>query len=309
MKILVTGGAGYIGATLCPLLLDKGYEVIALDNLFKGHADALIPCSSYKDFKFIRGDVRDEKLVSKLMDEVDGVIHLAGLVGFPICAKDPWQSYSVNVEGTANLLKYRQYDIPLIYSSTGSCFGKIEGICTEETPCNPLSEYGLHKYQAEKLVTECNNTVSLRFATAYGVSNSLRVNLLINDLVYQAIKKGGFTIFEADFRRTFIHVRDMAKGLIWGLEGLIENKLQHNVYNCGGESGNCSKRDVAEYLKKKIGCKVEYGNDGIDMDKRDYEVDYSRIRAEGFELSYTMEQGIDELIRVVPILSEVVKYS
>jgi len=309
MKVLVTGAAGYIGATLCPMLLEQGYEVIALDNLYKGHADALIPCASYPGFTFIRGDIRDEKLVEKLMGQVDSVIHLAGLVGAPACAKDPWLSSSVNVDGTTNLLKYRQYDIPFVYSSTGSNYGKVEGICTENTPCNPLSEYGLHKYQAEKLVAEHNNTVSLRFATAYGVSNCLRVNLLINDLVYHAIKKGGFTVFQSDFRRTFIHVKDMARGLIWAMEGLLENNLKHKVYNCGGESGNCSKRDVAEYLKKVTGCKVEYGDTGVDPDQRDYEVSYSRIREAGFELTYTLPQGVDELIRVTPLLQNQERYA
>jgi nucleoside-diphosphate-sugar epimerase len=310
MKVLVTGAAGYIGSTLCPDLLNLGHEVVALDNFNKGHADALIPCAKYKGFTLIKGDIRDEKLIDKLMPQVDAVIHLAALVGAPACSRDPWLSYSTNVVGTTNLLKHREYEIPFIYSSTGSNYGKVEGICTENSPCNPLSEYGLHKYEAERFVVAENNTVSLRFATAYGVSPCMRVNLLVNDLVSQAIKNKGFTLFQSDFRRTFIHVRDMSRSFIWALDKLTsEDKPKYKVYNTGGEVGNCTKRDLAEYLKKKIGCEVVYGDSGVDPDQRDYEVDYSRIRSEGFELKYTMEEGIDELIRVIPILSEIQKYN
>lgn len=309
MVILVTGCAGYVGSNLCKTLIDRGYEVIGMDNFAKGHADALIPLMTNPAFRFIYGDVSVKKDVDRVMQErIDGIIHLAAIVGFPACKRQPGLSELVNVCGTENIVMRSRKDVPIVYASTGSVYGKVTDTCTENSPTSPVSEYGIDKLTAETIVTAHNNTVALRFATGYGVSPCMRVNLLVNDLVYQAIKNRSFSVFEADAKRTFIHVKDMAKCFIFMLERLISGQPTDKVYNAGSSSSNMTKRELAEYIKSKTGCHVFYGDVGKDMDQRDYEVDYSKLEALGFKPDYTLEQGIDELIKVTPILQGVHRY-
>jgi nucleoside-diphosphate-sugar epimerase len=308
MKVLITGAAGYVGSNLCKTLLNRGYAVKAMDNFSKGHADALIPLMTHPLFEFVYGDVSVLNDCKKAIEDVDGVIHLASLVGFPACKRQPGLSELVTVKGTENMTNVNTYRLPFVFASTGSVYGKVEDICKEESPKNPLSEYGIHKLAAEEIVTSTPNTISLRFATGYGVSPCMRVNLLVNDLVYQAVKNRTLTIFEADARRTFIHVKDMAKAFILGLETLVNELPHEKVYNAGSSDSNMTKRELAEHIKAKTGCHIFYGNTGKDIDQRDYEVDYSKFATLGYTPDYTMEQGIDELIKVAPILQGVHRY-
>lgn len=307
--ILVTGCAGYVGSNLCKTLIDRGYSVVGMDNFAKGHADALIPLMTNPDFKFVYGDVSVIADVERVLcDKVDGIIHLAAIVGFPACKRQPGLSELVNVRGTENIVMRSNTKTPIVYASTGSVYGKVDGVCTENSPTNPVSEYGVHKLAAENLVTSHDNTVALRFATGYGVSPCMRVNLLVNDLVYQAVKNRSFSVFEADASRTFIHVKDMAKCFIFMLERLLAGLPTEKVYNAGSKESNMTKRQLSEYIKEKTGCHVFYGNIGKDLDQRDYEVDYSKLEALGFKPDYTLEQGIDELIKVTPILQGIHRY-
>lgn len=309
MKILVTGCAGYVGSVLCRRLLSKGYEVVGLDNFHKGHGDALVPLMTDPNFKLIYGDVTQIKDVNNAYkEEPDGIIHLAAIVGFPACRRQPGLSKLVNVEGTRNVVNLSNKDCPLVYASTGSVYGKVEDKCYENSPTVPLTEYGQDKLEAERIVLEEDNTVAFRFATGYGVSPCMRVNLLVNDLVYQAVKTRSFIMFEADARRTFVHVQDMATCFIMGLEGLMQKKPMEKVYNAGSSSSNMTKRELAEYIKEKTKCHVFYGNTGKDLDQRDYEVDYTKIEEFGFKPSYTLQQGIDELIKVTPLLQGIHRY-
>jgi nucleoside-diphosphate-sugar epimerase len=308
MNILVTGCGGYVGSNLCKTLIDKGYNVIGMDNFAKGHADALIPLMTNPKFKFMYGDVSVKKDVKAAIQDVDGIIHLAAIVGFPACKRQPGLSKLVNVEGTRNIVEATEFKIPIVYASTGSVYGKVDGICTEQSPTNPVSEYGIDKLAAEQIVIEQENTVALRFATGYGVSPCMRVNLLVNDLVYQAVKNRSFSVFEADASRTFIHVKDMAKCFIFMLERLLNELPTEKVYNAGSKDSNMTKRQLAEYIKAKTNCHVFYGDVGKDLDQRDYEVDYSKLEALGFKPDYTLEQGIDELIKVTPILQGIHRY-
>jgi len=189
---------------------------------------------------------------------------------------------------------------PFVFASTGSVYGKVEGLCSEESPLKSVSLYGDTKRDAEKLVREEPNTISFRFATGFGVSPNMRVNLLVNDLVYQAVTNRALNIFQAESRRTFIHVRDMSRAFIFGLENM--SRMSYNVYNCGANHLNWTKRELAEYIKKQTNAAVSYNDTHIDLDQRDYEVDYTRLNSEGFFCTTSMEEGIDELIKVSPIL-------
>ncbi len=298
-RIVVSGCGGYVGNVLVRYLLDMGYFVRGMDNFHKGHCDAIIPLVTNPNFEFIYGDVTKETDCEKLVKDADGVIHLAAIVGFPACARQPALSQAVNIDGTANMVNATDNDTPFVFASTGSVYGKVIDTCTEDTETNPQSQYGMDKLAAEQYVSDFSNTVSLRFATGFGVSPCMRANLLVNDLCYQAHYNKSFTLFEAEAKRTFIHVYDMARCFHWALWQCAGDS---KIYNAGSSSLNWSKRQLAEYIKSKTNCHVTYADIGKDADQRDYEVDYSKINDDGFECQYTMEKGIDELLRVMPLL-------
>lgn len=298
-KIAISGCGGYVGNVLVRYLLDKGYSVRGLDNFHKGHCDGLIPLITNPNFEFIYGDVTKSEDCAKLTKDVDGIVHLAAIVGFPACSRQPALSRAVNYEGTRNMLGSSP-NIPFVFASTGSVYGKVEDSCTENTPTNPQSQYGSDKLDAEKMVRNCTNTVSLRFATGFGISPCMRVNLLVNDLCYQAYYNKSFTLFEAEAQRTFIHVYDMARCFEWAL--LNCDIHQSKVFNAGDKTLNWSKRQLAEYIKSKTNCHVTYADIGKDADQRDYEVDYTAINNAGFKCEFAMENGIDDLIKCMPLL-------
>jgi nucleoside-diphosphate-sugar epimerase len=299
--VLITGCGGYVGNVLARQALDMGYKVIGVDNFHKGNCDALFSVMDNDNFDFQYGDVTDLKRMMKLCERADAIIHLAAIVGFPACARQPALATAVNVQGTENMLLARTGK-PMVFASTGSVYGKVEDVCTEDSPLNAVSLYGTTKAEAEQMVTACEKTVAFRFATGFGISPCMRVNLLVNDLVYRAMTERHINIFQADFRRTFVHVRDMANAFLWGVESIFNNTLKHKVYNCGANDLNWTKRELAEYIKEKTGCYVTYADAGNDADQRDYEVDYSRLNDNGFYCQETMEHGIDELLKVTPVL-------
>ncbi len=307
MKILVTGGGGYVGNILCRNLLNLGHQVRCVDNFHKGNCDALFSLITNPNFEFMYGDITNIEDIKKMVDGTDGIIHLAAIVGFPACAKQPALSVAVNISGTENLLRFRNRNTPFVFASTGSVYGKVEGVCNEDSPLNAVSLYGENKRAAEEMVRGEPNTVSYRFATGFGVSPCMRVNLLVNDFVYQAMTNKCLNIFQADFRRTFVHVSDMARAFIFGVENL--DNMSHNVYNVGDKKLNWTKRELAEYVCEKTGSIAHYGETGIDADQRDYEVDYGRINREGFFCEKTMEDGIDEIIKIVPLINIRHQYS
>lgn len=299
--ILITGCGGYVGNVLARQALDAGYRVIGVDNFHKGNCDALFSIADNEYFTFEYGDVTDLKRMLQLCEKADAIIHLAAIVGFPACIRQPALASAVNIQGTENMLLARTGK-PLVFASTGSVYGKVEDTCTEDSPLNAVSLYGTSKIEAEQMVSECNSTLSFRFATGFGVSPCMRVNLLVNDLVYRALTERHINIFQANFRRTFIHVRDMANAFLWGVNGLLTGKNLQKVYNCGDDNLNWSKLQLASYIKEKTGCYVSYADSGNDADQRDYEVSYKRLNNDGFHCQVTMEEGIDELIRITPIL-------
>jgi nucleoside-diphosphate-sugar epimerase len=284
------------------MLLQKGYLVTVYDSLMFNNGDKLIPFISDENFTFIYGDIRDEEKLSESIKNHDVVIHLAALVGFPICReKGEKESYDVNTKGTEIVIKNMTDDQYLLFGSTGSNYGEVFGICTEETPLNPLSIYGKSKTMAENLVLERNNSTAFRFATAFGVSPRLRLDLLVNDLTYKAIKEGYAVIYESHFMRTFIHVKDIAKIFVFAIEN--REDMKNNVYNVGSDNMNFSKKEVCEIIKKEIpSVYFNYADVGEDVDKRNYEVSYKKLNKLGFETSVTLQEGISELIKTIPLI-------
>jgi nucleoside-diphosphate-sugar epimerase len=302
MKVLITGGAGYIGTSLIPLLIEKKYEVTVYDSLMFNNGDKLLPFISNKNFSFIQGDIRNEEKITQIIQNFDVVIHLAALVGFPICReKGETESFDVNVKGTEIIIKAMNENQYLLFGSTGSNYGEVKGICTEETPLNPLSIYGKTKTLAEQLVIDRNNSTAFRFATAFGVSPRLRLDLLINDLTYKSVKEGYSVIYESHFLRTFIHVKDIARVFLFAIEN--KEKMKNNIYNVGSEKMNYSKKEVCELIKKQLPeTYFNYADVGEDPDKRNYVVNYNKIKMLGFDTTIGIEDGIEELIKSIPLL-------
>ena len=299
MKIVVTGGAGFIGSTLVPRLLAAGHRVHVIDSLMFG-GQALLPMFINPDFSFAEVDVTDRSALAAELAGADAVIHLAALVGYPLCKKLPEQARRVNVQGARNVLDLAPQGARLIYASTGSNYGEVEGICTEETPLNPLSLYGQTKTEAEAMFIDHPNAVSLRFATAFGIAPRLRLDLMINDFTWQAIHHRYLVVYEKHFRRTFIHVIDIARAIIHVLDPGVCGG--HKVFNVGHDSLNYTKEDVINLIRARVEFLVHFAEIGTDADKRDYEVDYSRIRATGFETSIDIQQGLDELVRGLKLM-------
>ena len=295
MKILVTGGAGFVGSVLLPKLLEKDYQVRVIDSLMYDGL-GLLPNFVNKNFEFIRGDISDSNTVEEAISDVDLIIHLAAIVGFPACRKRPELAKAVNVDGTVNIDKCRSKSQSIIFASTISNYGAVEtGICTEDTPLNPLTLYGETKTKAEKLLLDSGNVVVYRFATAVGLSPRLRLDLLVNDFVYQALKDKELIVYEKDFKRAFIHVTDMARAILFAIENF--DRMADNCYNVGSEAMNFTKEEIAFLIKKKIDYYLHFADIGEDPDKRNYKVSYQKIRSLGFETLVSMEEAIDELVK------------
>jgi nucleoside-diphosphate-sugar epimerase len=299
-QVLITGGAGYIGTTLIGMLLGRGYEVRVFDNLSMG-GQALLPYFSEKNFEFIKGDVRDAKAVKTAAAGVDYIIHLAAIVGYPACRKDPKLSQEVNVVGTRNVVAAAAKKIPVLFASTGSNYGKlIDKYCTETTPLNPLTNYGKQKTKAEEIIKGNKKFVIYRFATAFGLSPRLRLDLLVNDFTYRAVNERTLIVYEKEFMRTFIHVRDIARSFIHAIEHFAE--MNGEVYNVGDNSMNFSKEQVCLAIQKKVDYYLHFADAGKDFDQRDYMVSYDKIQKTGFNCTVSLDQGIDELIKASSVI-------
>ena len=307
MKILVTGGAGFVGSVLVPQLLKKNYKVCVVDNLMYDNGHAIVPFFKNHKFKFIKGDARDQSLMNDLVPNFEFVIHLAAIVGFPACRKNPELATAVNVGSCKLISSLLSKDQGTVYASTGSNYGIIENeICTEKTPLNPISLYGKTKTEAEEIFLNENGAVAYRFATAFGLSPRMRLDLLINDFVYQAINNKTLVMFEKAFKRTFIHVDDMARSIIYAIENY--DKMRNDTFNVGGDFNNYNKEEIALMIKHKVDYYLHFAEFGEDEDKRNYEVSYEKINNAGFRIKKTVEEGINELIQAVPALDSRSKY-
>jgi nucleoside-diphosphate-sugar epimerase len=299
VKILVTGGAGYVGTSLIPQLLDRRHCVRVLDNLMFG-GDQLLPFFRNSGFEFVKGDIRNPADVTSAVKGCDTIIHLAAIVGYPACRREPKLAEEVNVQGTKNIADAISRQQLALFGSTGSNYGAVEDICTEETPLNPLSLYGQTKTMAEAYLLEHATTIAFRFATAFGLSPRLRLDLLVNDFTYRAVTQQYLVVYEPHFLRTFIHVHDMGRAFVLALEN--PDRMCGRVFNVGSETMNYSKREVCELIQQQVKCYVHYAEIGEDLDKRNYAVSYEKISKLGYATSISLLDGIGELMRGIAAL-------
>ena len=296
-RILVTGGAGYVGSILCEHLLDTGYRVTVVDNLMYGQKSLFHLCS-LPEFEFVPGDVRDEKLMRSLVKGADVLIPLAAIVGAPACDRDPWTAQSINLEAVRMLNRLRSPSQLVLFPTTNSGYGTKSGdlYCTEETPLEPVSLYGRTKVEAEAELLESPNVITLRLATVFGISPRMRLDLLVNHFVYAAVTDGYIVIFEKDFKRNYIHIRDVADCFIHCIEN--SEQMVGRPYNVGLDSANLSKEELARKIKERVpNFYLHFSEIGIDPDRRNYIVSNRRLREAGFAARRTLEEGIRELVK------------
>ncbi len=302
MNILVTGGAGYIGSVLVPALLKKDYKVTVLDN-FMYNQTPLLDCCYDKNLSIVRGDARDKNLMKNLMKDADAIFPLACLTGAPLCAKDPLAAESVIWDAVKMILDLRGKDQMIIYPTTNSGYGVGEKgkHCTEKTPLRPISLYGQLKVKAEDALLNAGNAITLRLATAFGVSPRMRLDLLVNDFTYRAVYDRFIILFEAHFKRNYIHVRDVAKAFIYALNHF--DKMKNEPYNVGLSDANLSKLELCREIKKFIpDFYFVEATIGEDPDKRDYIVSNAKIEKAGFKPDVSLPEGIQELIKGYKII-------
>ena len=298
-KILITGGAGYIGSMLCTKLLEEGHKVTVVD-LLKYDKGSLNHLYFSKNFKLICDDIRKVSLMKKLIKQHDFIIPLAALVGAPLCEKFKKDALSTNLGSIKTLCNLATKKNKVIYLTTNSGYGIGEKnkYCDEKSPLNPISLYGRTKCDGEDLVrSKIKNYVCFRLATVFGHSYRMRSDLLVNNFVYTAIKKKKLTLFEPHFRRNFIHVRDVVNAIIFTMKNF--NKLKDNVYNLGLSSANISKIMLARKIQKQYKkLKIKIVTNRKDPDKRDYFVSNKKIEKKGFKAQISLEDGISELIKI-----------
>ena len=302
MRVLVTGGAGYLGSILCEHLLAAGHSVTALDALHHSVPSLLHLCENAR-FEFVRGDARDEALLARLVAEADALIPLAAVVGAPACDRDPWLATSTNLDAIRLLLRLRSPSQLVVYPTTNSGYGTHSGdvFCTEETPLEPISLYGRTKVQAEAEVLASPNAITLRLATVFGTSPRMRLDLLVNHFVYAAATDGYLVLFEQEFKRNFIHIRDVADCFVHCLAN--PQRMIGRAHNAGLDTANISKGELAAAVQKQVpNFHVVVSAIGSDPDKRNYIVSNQRLREAGFEARRSLAGGIRELLRAYRML-------
>lgn len=301
-KVFVTGGAGYIGSILVPALLRAGYKVSVLDSFMFDQA-SLLDCCSSADFEIVRGDARDERLVREGMRGADYIVPLACLTGAPICDRRPLEAKGVITGSIETVLKFRSKEQRLIYPATNSGYGVGEKgrYCTEKTPMRPVSLYGTLKHAAEEMILSAGNSISFRLATAFGVSPRMRLDLLVNDFTYRALNDRFIVLFEAGFKRNFIHVRDIAKAFLHAMKNFA--KMKDQVYNLGLSEANLSKLELCRAIKKWVpDFYFPEAAIGRDPDKRDYIVSNAKLERTGFKPDVSLDKGIAELVKGFTII-------
>lgn len=297
VNVLVTGGAGYIGSILCEHLLHVGYQVVVVDNLMYGQHSLFHLCAN-SHFEFVFGDVRDEMLMRRLVNQADVLIPLAAIVGAPACDRDPELARTVNLEAIRLLNRLSSPRQLIIFPTTNSGYGTKSDnkYCTEDTPLEPISLYGQTKMLAETELLGSSYAITLRLATVFGMSPRMRLDLLVNHFVYEAVTHGYIIIFEKDFKRNYIHIRDVADCFIYCIEHA--DHMVGQPYNVGLDSANLSKAELALKIKEHVpNFYIHFSEIGNDPDKRNYIVSNQRLREAGFEARRSLDEGIQELLK------------
>ena len=304
-RVLVCGGAGYLGSVLVPLLLDAGHHVTVMDTFLYGQTPFLDRCGD-SALTILREDARHKKALEHALKGQDAVIPLAAIVGAPACVRDMTAARTTNLEAIRNLMAARTPAQIVVFAMTTSGYGigPPGSLCTEDAPLAPVSLYGRLKVAAEVAVLEGVGTVSLRFATLFGASPRMRRDLLVNDFTWRAATDGWLVLYEGHFRRNILHVQDAARAILWALDGLAAGTLAHRVYNVGMPDANLTKRELCHAIRQQVPAFRWFESPGgRDPDQRDYHVDHGRILAEGWKPERTLEEGIGELLKCYTILA------
>lgn len=297
MKILVTGGAGYLGSTMVPDLLAAGHEVTVLDN-FMYKQNSLAHVCHYPSFKVVRGDIRIESIMRPLIAEADVIIPLAALVGAPLCSKDPVGAKTVNHDAVMLMLKLVGKEQILLMPTTNSAYGTGDenNYCTEESPLRPISQYAIEKVEIEKAFMEHPNAISFRLATVFGMSPRMRTDLLVNDFTYRAVYDRFVVLFESYFKRNYIHVRDVSRVFQHALKNF--DAMRGQIFNVGLSDANVSKKELCEHIQKHVQDFIFLEAPvGKDPDQRNYVVSNEKIESTGFKPMHSLDAGIAELVK------------
>ncbi|MBT6469809.1 MAG: NAD(P)-dependent oxidoreductase [Candidatus Marinimicrobia bacterium] len=296
-KILVTGGAGYLGSTMVPDLLSAGHEVTVLDN-FMFKQTSLNHCCYHPNFSVVKGDIRVESTMASLMKEADVIIPLAALVGAPLCGLDPVGATTINHDAIELMLKLLSKDQIVLMPTTNSAYGTgdKDNYCNEESPLRPISQYAIEKVEIEKELMQHPNAISFRLATVFGMSPRMRIDLLVNDFTYRAVNDRFVVLFESHFKRNYIHVRDVSRVFQHALNN--HDTMKGEIYNVGLSDANVSKRELCETIQKQIPEFIFIDEQvGKDPDQRNYIVSNEKIEATGFKQEFSLDRGIGELIK------------
>jgi nucleoside-diphosphate-sugar epimerase len=290
-KVLVTGGAGYKGVKVVKNLLKKGYKVTLLDNFMYGF-DPILHLIEFKNLNVINRDVRNG--IDNL-NNYDVIIHLAGISGYPACEANPNSAQLINVNATQRLVDSLAKEQLLVNASTTSFYGKSGSTCNEDSPIEPVSMYGITKYQAEQIASKRDNTINLRFATVFGPSPRMRMDLMVNDFTYRAMKDKNVVLFDSYAKRTFVHVDDAADAYLFAMDH--RDQMKGNIFNVGGNDLNYSKLEIAEHIQKYINFKI-VDSDIKDKDVRNFIISYEKIEKLGYKPKKNLDDGIQELIKL-----------
>ena len=302
-NVLVTGGAGYLGSTLVPELLQKGHRVTVVDNFMFGQASLNHACF-HPNFSVVKGDIRSRDTMAPLLKKAEVVIPLAAYVGAPLCNRDPVGAQTINHDAVMLMLDLLSNEQWVLMPTTNSAYGSgdKDNLCTEDSPLRPISKYAIDKVEVEQHLMEHANAASFRLATVFGMSPRMRIDLLVNDFTYRAVHDRFVVLFESHFKRDYIHVRDVASVFLHGIDN-FEN-MSGQIYNVGLSEANLSKRELCEAIQKHVEDFVFIEAEvGKDPDQRNYIVSNEKIEATGFKPQVSLDVGISELVKGYSMIS------
>lgn len=295
VNILITGGAGYIGSILCQKLVQNNENHVTVYDNFSFGVDPILHLIDRDNFNVVEGDIRAER-IKNLIVKADVVIHLAALVGYPACESNPSNAVSTNVDGTQNVLKYLSPSQMFLYASTGSVYGKGKDFCSEDATVHPQSLYAITKYEGEQKAMQRENSIALRFATVFGISPRMRMDLLVNDLLFQALRNKAVALYEKGARRTFLHSQDAAESYLLAMDRF--EHMKGEIYNIGNPKLNLTKHELLVKIQKYVDFCIVEENFDTDLDARDYIVDFSKIENQGYSPKVDIDDGIKELLKL-----------